>query len=167
MKFKKIVMVLGLVLCAAAHADTVLNYQFDAGSTFSLGGGFDYAATGTFSFDVTTGQVINVAYDAVEIGVSPAGPLGPFNFTGAETLSPTDVIFKDDCCFDTDEFFFARSLAGGGTIAITGANYPGLTNLDITGSGSVSVIAVPEPADWALMLAGLSVLGFTLRRRAR
>ena len=32
---------------------------------------------------------------------------------------------------------------------------------------SVSISAVPEPAAWAMMLAGFAVIGLTLRRRAR
>ena len=33
--------------------------------------------------------------------------------------------------------------------------------------GSLSVVAVPEPGQWALLLAGLGVVGAVPRRRAR
>lgn len=159
MKFKCIAIASALVLSVAAHADTVLTYTFAPGSTFDLGGGNTYAATGSFGYDVTTGQVVDVAYDAIQIGT---GPIGPFNFTAATTVSSTDVIFTNDGDGDQDEYFFAQSLALGGTDAIIGAAYIGST---ISGSGSVTT-AVPEPASWGLMLAGLGLMGRTLRRRA-
>ncbi|MCZ2440541.1 MAG: FxDxF family PEP-CTERM protein, partial [Burkholderiales bacterium] len=36
---------------------------------------------------------------------------------------------------------------------------------DNSGGVSLSVAAVPEPETWALMLAGLGLLGFAARRR--
>jgi hypothetical protein len=161
MKYKCIAIASALMLSLSAHADTILTYTFDPGSIFDLGGGNTYAATGSFGYDVTTGQVVSVAYQAVQTGT---GPTGPFIFTTATTVSPTDVIFSGDCCGDDNEYFFSQSLALGGTSVITGGAYPGI---DTVASGSVTAAAgvVPEPASWAFMLAGLGLVGRSLRRR--
>jgi len=151
---------LTLAAGTGARADTILNYTFDPGATFDLGGGNVYAATGTFSYDVTTGMVTAVAYDAIQTGT---GPTGPFDFTAAVTTSSTDVTFINDGDGDQDEYFFAQSLALGGTDTITGAAYDGGV---ITGSGSVSA-GVPEPATWAMMLVGFGGLGVAMRSRRR
>ena len=163
MKFKCIAIASALMLCLSAHADTVLTYTFDPGSLFDFGGGNTYAATGSFGYDVTTGQVVSVAYQAVQTG---SGPTGPYIFTTATTISPTDIVFTGDCCGDQNEYFFAQSLALGGTDAITGGTYGGDA---VTASGSVTAATtgvVPEPANWAFMLAGLGLMGRALRRRA-
>jgi hypothetical protein len=146
-----------LALAAGAHADTLLNYSFDPGTTFDFGGGNYYLATGGFTYDSTTSAISNVTYTAT-------GPFGTFSFADATVNSPTDVTFVNDGSGDEDEYFFAQSLALGGTDAITGGAYPGYP---ITATGSVSTGAVPEPASWALMLVGLGALGATLRTRRR
>ena len=152
---------LALTLTAgtAAQANTILNYQFDPGTTFDFGGGNTYLATGTFSYDATTQTVFNVAYTAIQTGT---GPVGPFVFTAATTNSPTDVTFTGDAFGDEDEFFFANSLALGGTDAIVGFAYFG-TQMQVT--GSVTAGSVPEPLTWAMLVVGFGGIGATLRSR--
>ncbi len=50
--------------------------------------------------------------------------------------------------------------SSGGALAITGARSLALSGVDLPGAA-----AVPEPASWALMLAGFAIVGGTLRRR--
>jgi hypothetical protein len=152
-----------LAVGTGARADTILNYHFDAGSTFNLGGGNDYAATGTFSFDVTTSQVTAVAYSTVQIG---SGPPGPYNFNSATTNPPTDteITFTGDCCGDVDTYLFAESLALGGTDAIVGAESD---SYSVGYSGSVSVSTTPLPSTWTMLIAGFVGLGFFAYRGSK
>lgn len=138
----------------AARADVLLNYAFDAGSIFDVGC-CNYNALGSFTYDATTSTISNVTYNA-----QPGG----YVFTAATVNSPTDVTFTGDCCGDQDEFFFAHSLALGGTDAITGGAFPSDVTLAVSASGSVTS-AVPEPAAWALMLVGFGGVGAAIRGR--
>ena len=49
---------------------------------------------------------------------------------------------------------------GQGTFANTGIGRP-------NGNGGAQVTPVPEPSQWALMLAGLALVGFIARRTSR
>jgi hypothetical protein len=150
-----------LAAASGAQADTLITYQFDPGTSVDFGSGNTYDATGTFVFDATTGMVTTVDYTAIQTGT---GPAGPFVFTSATTISPADVQFTGDGFADVNEFLFANSLALGGTDTITGFIYGfdgGSTPETVTGA----VSAVPEPAIWALMLAGFAGLGAALRTR--
>ena len=152
---------LSMVLPLLASADSLIVYTFNSGSLFDFGGGNTYEAIGTFTYDVTTAQVTAVNYQAVQIGT---GPTGPFNFTTATTISPTDVIFTGDGYGDGNEYIFAQSLASGGTIAITGGNYySGGDEQAITASGSVT--ATPEPSSFLLLVSGLAGMGGMIRRK--
>lgn len=141
---------------AAAHADTLLNYSFDPGSVFNVGC-CSYSALGGFTYDATTDTITNITYNA-----QPGG----YVFTSATVNSPTDVTFAGDCCGDQDEYFFARSLALGGTDTIVGGAFPSNPALPVSASGSVTA-SVPEPAAWALLLVGFGALGVCLRARRK
>jgi len=158
---------LAMALPLLASADSQIAYTFNSGSLFDFGGGNTYAATGTFTYDVTTAQVTAVDYDAVQIG---SGPTGPFDFTTATTVSPTDVIFTGDGGPDGDEFLFAQSLATGGTIDITGGNYysEGAFEEEVSASGSVTgAVATPEPSSILLLVSGLAGMGGMIRRKLK
>lgn len=153
---------LTLAATTGAHADTILNYVFDAGTTFDFGGGNTYTASGTFNYNATTQLVTAVNYTATQTG---SGPTGPFVFNAATTVSPTDVIFTGDAFGDEDEFFFAHSLALGGTNPIIGFSYFG-TPYSVTGSVSAPG-SVPEPAAWAMLLVGFGGIGTAMRARRK
>lgn len=147
-----------------ASADNQITYTFDSGSLFDFGGGDTYAATGTFTYDLTTAQVTAVDYEAVQIG---DGPTGPYDFTTATTVSPTDVIFTGDGFGDGDEYLFAQSLASGGTIAITGGNYDLDGDFEGAVSASGSVTETPEPSSILLLVSGLAGMGGFVRRKLK
>lgn len=153
--------VIAISSSAAVDAQT-LTYTFNLGSTYDFGGGNIYSAVGSFDYDVATMAISNVSYSAVQIGT---GPSGPFDFTAGTAVSSTQVSFFGDCCGDENTYFFASSLASGGTISLVGGSYFGTP---VTASGSVTADgAVPEPASWALMLGGFGLVGGAMRSRRK
>ena len=59
------------------------------------------------------------------------------------------------------------TLAGGGTFRVQ--NVTGATASPFSINGTVAAVAgaVPEPASWAMMIAGVGFVGVSLRRRAK
>ena len=55
------------------------------------------------------------------------------------------------------------TIAGGGTFRV--GNYQGSTPVSLNGSVSPLAAAVPEPASWAMMIGGFSLVGGAMRRR--
>ena len=137
------------------------NYSFDSGSFFNLTATNTYSATGGFTFDAGTNLISNVTYSPVQTG---SGPTGPFNFTVGTADSLTQVTFSGDGFGDFNTYFFAQSLALGGTSAITGGSFLG-TNISAGGSVTAATAAVPEPATWAMMLIGFGGVGVAMRRK--
>jgi hypothetical protein len=83
-------------------------------------------------------------------------------FAGTFDLASLTIFGRADCCRERDVFDFALHDAAGGLL------YSG--TLDARG-GSASVVlpdvaaAVPEPASWAMMVAGFGIVGSAMRRR--
>jgi hypothetical protein len=81
---------------------------------------------------------------------------------------------------DLDGVFFASSIVNGAfssTAEIIGVfltagnhtlnvNYSS-TKPKVTYSGNISIAPVPEPASWAMMVAGVAVIGVAMRRRTQ
>ncbi len=58
------------------------------------------------------------------------------------------------------------TLAGGGTFRVQ--NYAGTNASPFSINGTVATVtAVPEPATWAMMIAGMGAVGFAMRRRRK
>ena len=90
----------------------------------------------------------------VQVGID--GLIQDFNFTGSPNLS--------NMGWQQQTLNFVAGSTGSTLLSFTALNAgtfygPALDN--------VSLSAVPEPSTWAMMLLGLSMIGFGLRRRIR
>ncbi len=87
-------------------------------------------------------------------------------FNGAYDLSSVTVYGRTDCCSTRDSFTVSAYGANNALLATTtvdGSNANGGgTTAELNG-----VSAAPEPGTWALMIAGVGLAGFALRRRER
>lgn len=142
-------------------------------------------ATGSFTFDASNGSISNwsiVTSPGSGSNSSIAGPtpmLGniysPSPLSGAALVTPGLVLSFFNMATGSLQLQIARPLTGsGGIISIVqfarygtsnSMEYSGLSNATrLVSSGSL-VAAVPEPSTYALMLAGLAVVGFVARTR--
>ena len=86
-------------------------------------------------------------------------------FTTGVVGSTKELYFGDTSSSDYDVYEFATSLANGGTIAITNGYHPAIV-VDVGGSVSAGPNGtIPEPASWAMMLAGFGIVGSAVRSR--
>lgn len=160
------VRILALMLClTAGKALADINYTF-SGVTFSDGG----TLTGTF----TTNNAINSLLN-YNVTTSPGtGGLG-FTYTPATSSSSSTslpfilVLNTPPGLENILQVTFTNLTALGSPITI--GNFDSfeqhLTARRTIVSGSAVVAAVPEPEAYALMLAGLGLVGFVVRRRSR
>jgi hypothetical protein len=112
--------------------------------------------TGTFTVDITS-------IDLAGILSLPGNPLDGFGLklalnpmdlsSGTTTIGADGAVFQITSFFDVFVDVTLENLAG---TPIASARLPGIT-----------LLAVPEPSTWAMMLAGFAGLGFAAYRRAR
>ena len=90
--------------------------------------------------------------DPFQVAPAPDGtPYTPIDFTGLSARTTLGGVATD------------------GFAAYTVKNTPGMTNgSTVYSTGSLGVpAAVPEPATWAMMVFGLGVAGYSMRRRSK
>ena len=90
--------------------------------------------------------------DPFQVSPAPVGaPYTPIDFTGLTARTTLGAVTTD------------------GFAAYTVKNTPGMTNgSTVYATGSLGVpAAVPEPATWAMMVFGLGVAGYSMRRRSK
>ena len=173
MKLKHLVLALGLVSVASmANATTTAVGSVGVGVPAPFSG---IAAPGSFNDIFTFNLPTNggSGYSVINFPVT-IPELGSFN-----SLLTTMSLFSnaDGILFNDDDLLLDTTSGGPGSLDLTwGASAAGSYYLNITGiangtlgglySGAISVTAVPEPETWALLAAGLGVVGLKLRRRA-
>ncbi len=143
----------------------------NTGATFVAASGFDgitaedgnyFAALGPVGSDGTLSQTFTdtpgATYESIFYLASDGGTPNDFGVTGPGSLFITTM--NDIPSSPFVEYFGYFTGSGSDTITFNFRNDPGYQGLD-----NVSVTAVPEPATWGLMLAGMGVAGAGLRRR--
>ena len=122
--------------------------NFTSGSTNYLTVNFTDA---TFSFDSAGGSASLISTD----------PSHPISYTSSLLTLPTFSAENFSLAFTsiTPPFVVAANGYGGPFTASTAGSFAGSTVLN-PGGGEV-----PEPASWAMMLAGFGMVGFSARRR--
>lgn len=177
-----------LAPAAASAATYVVDAQNNSILTTPLATPGNGLATG---LTVSSGQTLNIWTSASDLWASGAiprwsnanGQIGDLFATGTDdSLAAAGTKIGEAAPFTTVDGFTAPvgALVGqiGTTYQLIGTSYSGtawdsgelklffwdIYSADNTNSISVAA-AVPEPATWALMMAGFGILGFGLRRR--
>lgn len=96
-------------------------------------------------------------------GYVGTGFLGTSN-RGWKDKIATGVVTLADVGSNADFYMYDTTSPGGGTSAAKATPYAGIFNYN-AGVLTYSVAAIPEPSEYALMLAGLGMIGFMARRR--
>ncbi len=132
----------------------------------------------SFSFTIAAGTkgaltVVDGAFAGDTFTVTNFGSsIGKTSTVAAQTYDTAPNAGYDfDAALADPSFSHARFVLGAGTYRISGmldqsVTLDGVSPLNSTvGALSLTVSAVPEPATWAAMLAGLTLLGAAMRRR--
>jgi hypothetical protein len=158
----------GSLFAANAQAATLV---VDGGWTLFLFGGsgsnitdsgtgalsYDFLLGDTATLNVTDAFVVGDVFQIFDNGVS-LFTTGPFNLAGGTTSDP-------DTAFAGSIYSHGSIVLGAGSHSITG-----IATSSPTGSGGAYIElvkggAVPEPATWAMMIAGFGMVGYMARRR--
>ncbi|MBL8415247.1 MAG: PEP-CTERM sorting domain-containing protein [Propionivibrio sp.] len=150
-----------------AHAVTVPT----DGSWFE----FDFDGAGSSLYDLNTLEksftfnlsqssilsVIDLGFSGDRFNISANGV--SLGLTSAPVAQETEAIFDIATALNDSRFSKGNWNLAAGNYTITGiatdSPYGG-------GFGSMSVVAVPEPESWALLLVGLGIVGTIARRRS-
>ena len=177
---------IALVLGAAglAHATTTPLavpgqwVEFDVDEVQAQSGGLEWidfndGSALSFSFTIAGPvelRVVDAGFAGDTFGVSINGVSQLTSAVPAAIYSPTQTAITNFDAAWADPSFSRGSwlLTAPGTYTVSGVLAQSVTNagapLNAT-IGAVMLAAVPEPGTWALLLAGLAVLGVTARRR--
>ncbi len=141
---------------------------------FVLTAGFTNALLNIGNFTADDAAVVTVNGTPI-VGTGIFGPgVGNFFFTAGGPSQPYNFAYGNGAI---NASFAAPFVVGNNTISVivnnnnagintgNGGLTGGPSNLDFTGTISFTDAAVPEPAAWALMIAGFAMTGFAMRRR--
>lgn len=185
-QLRKIVLAAGLVLASSQ--------AFATGSIFVTEPGADGFNIETLGFNGSSYQITQLNFDFssttttdgshLVIDGSPSSIVNPdggsasffgsgatfgFNFSSFDTFDKFSFKWDPDSAIDGSYGATSLDFIGGKVTAVTTAGiYSGTFQLVGTGPDVSAVLSpspVPEPATYAMMLAGLGLMGFVARRR--
>jgi PEP-CTERM motif len=181
----RVAVALGLCVAGLAHATTTplaANGQwveFDVDDVQAQSTGVEWidytdGSALSFTFTVTAPvelRVVDAGFAGDTFNVSVNGVSQLTSAVAVTAYSPTRAAITNFDAAWADASFSRGSwlLTAPGNYTVTGVLAQSVTNgaapLNAT-IGAVMLAAVPEPGTWALLLAGLALLGLTARRRA-
>lgn len=181
-----------LSFAASARSQWVDVLTFDANGTYSatftvdgsaggLSGGFTawfYGSPGAFestrnwNFDVTVMGFDDLVNATLSMGQSGAYLSGSFNESGTlnfDYLAGNRYLIVASLQVGvsnggTVDFYNTATLSG---LSLTAGTMSALSGTDYFNLGSTVAPPIPEPETWAMLLAGLGLVGWAARRRAR
>ena len=155
------------MLCAAQASQaaiidwTLSNGTFDDGGTFS----------GTFAFDTTADAITDWNIVTTDGSYHPGIDFLTFNSASDNGDGPS--FFSAFIIFTSGFGLHNMPLGTPGTVtSLTGVEgFSALGFIEgvhtVTGGQAVGVLAIPEPASWAMMVVGAGLAGSVLRRSRR
>ena len=164
--FSRVMAVVALTMSLSFAAGTANATTYTL-SSWSCSAG--QCGTGFFSTVVTGGftDFFNFTLPGSASGT------GESNATVIDLTGPDVNITSFNLFESISSTTYTGSITGGGTganLTFAGGTVPGLYQLQVVGTGSgfysgSIAAAVPEPETYAMLLAGLGLLGFSARRR--
>ena len=153
--------------------------EFNVDDVAAQSGGtewIDYADGSALSFTFTIAgpvelRVVDAGFagDTFNVSVNGSSQLTSAVPAGVYSANQPATVDFDAAWADPSFSRLSWLLSAPGTYTVTGWLGQSVSNagapLNAT-IGAVMLAAVPEPGTWALLLAGLAVIGFTARRRA-
>ncbi|MBT2188388.1 FxDxF family PEP-CTERM protein [Sphingobium nicotianae] len=157
-----------LSVTPAAHASVSIVCPGNSGLSFctfnevNMTGSFGDSFTSPQSFTDSYQINLSTAYVLSITATNTAATGGPISFTSAELLDSA-MTSLGPIAFGAVPTTFNLA-AGSYYLKFVGASQG---SASFGGTIDVRTPAVPEPATWAMMLAGVAAVGVSLRRRAR
>lgn len=153
-------------LYAASTTGGLMTLNTTTGINTSLGGiGFGSAGDLTFVDDILYFSS-NSGLVSIDLSVGAAGTLlGSFGLANVYGLSrgPDGIVYAN-----SNQGIYSVDLLSGATSLVSSYTYPGATaayGTTFRGESVDPVPGVPEPASWAMLIAGFGLCGAALRRR--
>lgn len=156
---------LGALLLASMPASAAITFNLE-NVNFALGG----TMTGSFT---TSDDLSNLLDFSITTSANSYGPF--YGFAGRTyTLADATSLLWSSTFGLTATFaspFSQIGLLFDAPLTVTGTNLAGADEFvfripgGLRGAIGGSVAAVPEPATWGLMIGGLALVGFSMRRR--
>jgi hypothetical protein len=173
-----------------ANAIPIVGFQPDpavvlVGDTFQLllqGTDFDTTADGKTINNVTGGQKFNLQFSSgllqiLGVNIDPRWSFGNKTGTLDNTAGTLTGLAFGTFPATTDDSFSIASItfkalqAGQGQVTVTGGEFAAKVN-NVSGSkilpafdnATIQVSAVPEPPQWAMLMTGLGLVGWRMRK---
>jgi len=155
---------------AATTIPGSFTYNFNASATtaaltFTINGYDSVDGSGNFPFDDTFTLTLN-GTDIMSGAYSMGGGYGAvtyFSPAGTTTFTVDNGLFQGGY---TDVATTLALVSGNNTLTFSYNNYnPQGLGDESWGLSDISVSAVPEPANWAMLIAGFGLVGAAARRR--